>query len=108
MGIDILSVFNPPEDKKVVTRADRIRSITDEELAEEFVQSFFYVNGYRTNHVYLSKHCGEFDTKKDAEEFKGIHNFGGNGGWDKLIGVYGHNESIKIDGEIEFISCEEL
>jgi hypothetical protein len=41
------------------------------------------------------------------EEFGGINGFCGNGGADKLIGVYGSNESIEEDGsEIEWFEAE--
>lgn len=33
MGIDIISVFNPSEELKVITNEDKIRSMTGEELA---------------------------------------------------------------------------
>lgn len=33
MGIDIVSVFNPPEESEVITNEDKIRSMTGEELA---------------------------------------------------------------------------
>jgi len=41
------------------------------------------------------------------DEFGGVHEFVGNGGLDKLIGVYGGDESISADGEVEFNSAEE-
>lgn len=34
MGLDIVSVFNPPKDENTQTNADKIRSMSDEELAE--------------------------------------------------------------------------
>ncbi len=40
-------------------------------------------------------------------EFGGIHEFVGNGGVDKLIGVYGTDESIHADGEVDFDKAEE-
>lgn len=33
MGINIVSVFNPPEESEVITNEDKIRSMTGEELA---------------------------------------------------------------------------
>lgn len=39
---------------------------------------------------------------KAYEEFSGINNYCGNGGTDKLIGVYGNTEWIEADGEVEF------
>jgi len=39
MGIDIISVFNSPEESKVITRAEKIRSMSDGELAHLSVTS---------------------------------------------------------------------
>lgn len=42
------------------------------------------------------------------DKFGGVHEFVGNGGLDKLIGVYGTHESISADGEVDFNSAEEI
>lgn len=42
------------------------------------------------------------------DKFGGVHEFVGNGGLDKLIGVYGTHESIAADGEVEFNSADEI
>lgn len=49
-----------------LTNADRIRSLNDEELAQENVVGFTYMNGYRPSHLWRSVHAGEFDTKEEA------------------------------------------
>jgi len=43
-----------------------------------------------------------------SDNFEGIHEFVGNGGTDKLIGVYPDDESIHADGEVDFDSAEEV
>ncbi len=43
-----------------------------------------------------------------SDEFGGVQEFVGNSGVDKLIGVYGSDESIHADGEVEFESAEEI
>lgn len=52
--------------------ADRIRKMTDEELAEQFVCGFTYINGYHASTLWRSVHAGEYDTKEEAiqEELK--------------------------------------
>lgn len=42
------------------------------------------------------------------DEFGGIDNYVGNGGYDKLIGVRGSNESIEISSDVEFNAVEEV
>ncbi len=42
-----------------------------------------------------------------SREFNGVHSYVGNGGFDKLIGVDGSNESIDVDGEPKFDDCTE-
>lgn len=42
------------------------------------------------------------------EEFGGISNFCGNGGTDKLIGVYGENESIEAGEYVKWGSVDEI
>jgi hypothetical protein len=41
-------------------------------------------------------------------ELNGLIPYVGNGGTDKLIGVDGYNESVSADGEIEWLTAEEL
>ena len=50
------------------TNADRIRSMSDEELARENVVGFTYICGYPPSIVWRSVHAGEFDTKEEAVE----------------------------------------
>ena len=59
--IEIISDHKP-------TNADRIRSLNDEELAQENVVGFTYMNGYRASHLWRSVHAGDFDTKEEAIE----------------------------------------
>lgn len=42
------------------------------------------------------------------EECSGPSSYVGNGGCDKLIGVYGSNVSIACDDEIEYTKVEEI
>lgn len=48
--------------------ADRIRGLSDEELARENVVEFTYICGYTPSIVWRSVHAGEFDTKEEAVE----------------------------------------
>lgn len=57
--IEIISDYKP-------TNADRIRGMSDEELARENVVGFTYMCGYRPSHLWRSVHTGEFDTKEEA------------------------------------------
>lgn len=59
--IEIVSDYKP-------TNADRIRSMSDEELARENVVGFTYICGYTPSIVWRSVHAGEFDTKEEAVE----------------------------------------
>ncbi len=45
---------------------------------------------------------GEEAIKKATKKFGGIHEFAGNGGLDKLIGVNGETETIAADCPVEF------
>lgn len=45
---------------------------------------------------------GEEAIEKAQKCFGGIQSYCGNGGIDKLIGVSGSNESIELDGNVEF------
>lgn len=49
----------------------------------------------------------ELFIEKAYDEFGGISSFVGNGGTDKLIGVYGSDEGLHEDGEVEFEEVEE-
>lgn len=40
--------------------------------------------------------------ERAADVFAGIGAFAGNGGFDKVIGVYGNHDSISADEEVEF------
>lgn len=42
------------------------------------------------------------------DDFSGVGGYCGNGGTDKLVGVYGPNSSIEASEEFEFDSIEEL
>lgn len=42
------------------------------------------------------------------EECSGPSSYVGNGGYDKLIGVYGSNVSINCDNEVEYTEVEEV
>lgn len=53
-------------------------------------------------HITVEAENGDQAMEIAAHKFKGIHEYMGNGGSDKLIGVEGKNESITIDGEVEF------
>lgn len=53
-------------------------------------------------HITVEAENGDQAMEIAAQKFKGIHEYMGNGGSDKLIGVEGKNESITIDGEVEF------
>lgn len=57
--IEIISDHKP-------TNADRIRGMSDAELARENVVGFTYMCGYRPSHLWRSVHAGEFDTKEEA------------------------------------------
>ena len=43
-----------------------------------------------------------------SDQFGGMHNFAGNGGCDKLVGVYGSDESIEAGDEVEWNDIEIL
>lgn len=53
-------------------------------------------------HITVEAENGEQAMKIVTQKFKGIHDYMGNGGCDKLIGVEGDNESITIDGNVQF------
>ena len=49
----------------------------------------------------------ELFIEKAYDEFGGISSFVGNGGMDKLIGVYGSDEGLYGDGEVEFSEVDD-
>jgi hypothetical protein len=54
----------------------------------------------------------EADSKEDAieaayAEWPGMTGYCGNGGNDKLVGVYGENASVEPSDDVEFDSAEE-
>lgn len=53
-------------------------------------------------HITVDAEDGEQAMEIAAQKFKGIHEYMGNGGGDKLIGVEGANESITVEGNVEF------
>lgn len=53
-------------------------------------------------HITVEAENGDQAIEIAAQKFNGVHEYAGNGGYDKLIGVTGRNESITIDGEVEF------
>lgn len=57
-----------------MTNADRIRNMSNEELAKELVVPFMFTRGYHANFVFESNHCGQFNDMEEAwkEELKWI------------------------------------
>ena len=53
-------------------------------------------------HMTVEAENGKQAMEIATRKFKGIHEYMGNGGSDKLIGVEGKDESITIDGNVEF------
>lgn len=45
--------------------------------------------------------------EKAYEEFGGVNGYAGNGGWNKLIGVSGTNETIEAGDEVDWEEPEE-
>lgn len=58
-------------------------------------------------HITVEAESEEEAIQKAYEEFGGVNAYCGNGGIDKLIGVDGYNESIMVEGNIEFDDCTE-
>lgn len=58
-------------------------------------------------HIIVEAESEEQAIKIATKKFKGVHEYLGNGGWDKLIGVEGEHESITVDGNVEFDDCTE-
>ena len=52
--------------------------------------------------VTVEAESGDEAVRIAAELFKGVHQYAGNVGADKLIGVEGKTESIHFDGVVEF------
>lgn len=68
MGIDIISVFNPPEDTEAFTRADKIRSMSDEKLAHLSVTSVVLGGGVNIWAMYRGTFSGiNYDSREEAE-----------------------------------------
>lgn len=57
--------------------------------------------------VVVEANSREEAIEKASREFTGISEFVGNGGFDKLIGVYRQNESITADEPVVFDDCLE-
>lgn len=53
-------------------------------------------------HVTVEADNGDEAIEKAAQKFNGVREYMGNGGYNKLIGVEGNDESITIDGNVEF------
>ena len=53
-------------------------------------------------HITVEAENGDQAMEIAAQKFKGIHEYMGNSGCDKLIGVEGSNESITVEGNVEF------
>ncbi len=51
-----------------MTCADKIRQMSDEELARLLTVSFTYMNGYRTDTIFRCIGIGDFDTREEAEK----------------------------------------
>ena len=52
--------------------------------------------------IKVKAESAEAAVEKAYDEFGGINNYVGNGGWDKLIGVTGTHETIEYGEEIEW------
>lgn len=53
-------------------------------------------------HITVEAESGEQAIEIAQKKFKGVNEYFGNGGCDKLIGVERSNESITIEGNVEF------
>lgn len=58
-------------------------------------------------HITVKAENGDQAMEIAKKKFRGVKEYVGNGGVDKLIGVEGSNESITIDGDVEFDNCTE-
>lgn len=45
---------------------DKIKSLTIDELVKQFVTSFMYPSGYRTDTIFISIHTGYFNIEEEA------------------------------------------
>lgn len=46
--------------------------------------------------------------EKAYQRLSSLTAYGGNGGWDKLVGVSGHDESVEADEDVEYNDTELL
>lgn len=53
-------------------------------------------------HITVEADNGEQAIKIAEKKFRGVKEYTGNGGINKLIGVDGDNEAITIDGNVKF------
>ena len=53
-------------------------------------------------HITVEAENGEESIKITTKKFKGVPEYVGNGGYNKLISIEGSNEFITIDGDVEF------
>lgn len=68
MGIDIISVFNPLEESKVITRAEKIRSMADGELAHLAVTPVLLGSYGNMWTMYRGAFSGiDYDSREEAE-----------------------------------------
>lgn len=58
----------PTKSAEQMTYADKIRQMSDEELAKLLTVSFTYMNGYRPDTIFRCTGIGDFDTREEAEE----------------------------------------
>lgn len=58
-------------------------------------------------HITVEAESEEQAIEIAKKKFRGVHEYLGNGGCDKLIGVEGDHESITVDGNAEFDDCTE-
>lgn len=64
---DFLFVLNTEENHGKITNADKIRQMSDEELAEFLVMSFTYQNGYRVDTIFRGHDSPDCETREEAE-----------------------------------------
>lgn len=68
MGIDIISVFNPPKEVEAVTNEDKIRSMTKEELAHLAVTPVLLDSYSNIWTMYRGAFSGiYYDSREEAE-----------------------------------------
>lgn len=61
---DFLFVLNS---KESITNADKIRQMSDKELAKFLVMSFTYQNGYRVDTIFRGHGSPDCETREEAE-----------------------------------------